>query len=115
MADLLQKCGPTEEQTIYHHPMTKRHMGFARVVFMDVRSARDCIEKYNGKSVMGKELLVFHDAFGTRCKQIFQDVTAGRPLSSATAASEFKSHPGHSQFDFQKSQTVRNANSIHYF
>lgn len=78
MADLLQKCGPIEEQNIFYHPMTKRHLGIARIVFMDVQSARNCIERYNGKSVMGKELLVFQDAFGARCKQMFEEVTTGK-------------------------------------
>lgn len=50
----------------------------ARIVFMDVRSARNCIESYNRKSVMGKELNVFHDAFGARCKQLFEEITTGK-------------------------------------
>lgn len=69
LADLMSKCGATEEQIIYYHPLTKRHLGIARCVFMEVRAAQTCIDKYNGKSVMGKVLNVFHDAFGEHCKQ----------------------------------------------
>lgn len=82
LADLLQKCGATEEQLIYYHPQTKRHLGIARIVFIDVRSARNCIDRYNGKSVMGKELHVFHDAFGKEIKRIFEELTTGKKTSN---------------------------------
>lgn len=84
LANLLQKCGATEEQLIYYHPQTKRHLGIARIVFMDVRSARTCIDRYNGKSVMGKELHVFHDAFGKEIKRIFEGLTTGKKPSNPT-------------------------------
>lgn len=84
LANLLQKCGATEEQLIYYHPHTKRHLGIARIVFMDVRSARTCIDRYNGKSVMGKELHVFHDAFGKEIKRIFDEMTTGKKPSIST-------------------------------
>lgn len=53
--------------------MTKRHLGIARIVFFDVQSAQNCINKYNGKSVMGKVLNVFHDAFGEHCKRFLME------------------------------------------
>lgn len=55
--DMLQKCGPIDELVIYYHPLTKRHLSLARVVFIDVKSARDCVEKFNNKAVMGKVAL----------------------------------------------------------
>lgn len=82
LADLISKCGPTEEQTIYYHPVTKRHLGIARCVFFDTRSAQVCIDKYNGKSVMGKVLNVFHDAFGEHCKQFVLDASGEKRLST---------------------------------
>lgn len=54
LTDMVQKNGPSDELIIYYHPVTKRHLGLARIVFIDVKSARSCIDKYNGNSVMGK-------------------------------------------------------------
>lgn len=54
LSEMMNKIGPNEELTIFYHPITNRHLGFARVVFQDVKFAKLCIEKYNGKSVMGK-------------------------------------------------------------
>ncbi|XP_031623064.1 histone-lysine N-methyltransferase SETD1 [Contarinia nasturtii] len=75
LRNLLQKCGSTEEQIIYRHPRTQRRLGIARIVFVDVKSARACIEKYNQQSVMGNVMNVFHDAFGEQCKQILQEAS----------------------------------------
>lgn len=82
LSDLMAKCGPTEEQNIYFHPITKRHLGIARCVFFDVRSAQTCVEKYNGKSVMGKVLNVFHDAFGEHCKQFVMEASGEKKQST---------------------------------
>lgn len=79
LTELLIKCGPVEEVNIYYHPQTKRHMGLARIVFMNVKSARHSVEKYNGYSVMGKALNVFHDPFGEECKRLLDDATSGKP------------------------------------
>lgn len=54
LADMMNKVGPYEELTIFYHPITNRHLGFARVVFQDIKYSKMCIEKYNGKSVMGQ-------------------------------------------------------------
>lgn len=54
MSDLISKCGEFDELDIYYHPLTNRHLGLARVVFSSVRGATTCIDKYNGKSVMGR-------------------------------------------------------------
>ncbi|XP_049879061.1 histone-lysine N-methyltransferase SETD1 isoform X2 [Pectinophora gossypiella] len=75
LADMMNKIGPYEELTIFYHPITNRHLGFARVVFQDVKFTKLCIEKYNGKSVMGQVLEVFHDAFGKRCQELLDDKT----------------------------------------
>lgn len=76
LRNLLMKCGPTEEQIIYRHPRTQRRLGIARIVFVDVKSARTCIEKYNQQSVMGNVMNVFHDAFGEKCKQILTEASS---------------------------------------
>lgn len=78
LRNLLQKCGPTEEQTIYRHPRTQRRLGIARIVFIDVKSARACIERYNQQSVMGNVMNVFHDAFGEKCKKLLHDASGDK-------------------------------------
>lgn len=54
LARMLDKCGTYEDIVIYYHPTTNKHLGVARVVFENVKSARQCVDKYNQKSVMGK-------------------------------------------------------------
>ncbi|XP_045454073.1 histone-lysine N-methyltransferase SETD1 [Melitaea cinxia] len=78
LADMMNKVGPYEELTIFYHPITNRHLGFARVVFQDIKYSKMCIEKYNGKSVMGQVLEVFHDPFGKKCQEMFEDKTMER-------------------------------------
>ncbi|XP_063541575.1 histone-lysine N-methyltransferase SETD1 [Cydia strobilella] len=75
LSDMMHKVGAYEELTIFYHPVTNRHLGFARIVFQDVKYSKICIEKYNGKSVMGQVLDVFHDPFGKRCQEMFEDKT----------------------------------------
>ncbi|XP_022831575.1 histone-lysine N-methyltransferase SETD1 isoform X2 [Spodoptera litura] len=75
LADMMNKVGPYEELTIFYHPITNRHLGFARIVFQDVKYSKLCVEKYNGKSVMGQVLEVFHDAFGKKCQEMFENKT----------------------------------------
>lgn len=57
LSDMMNKIGPFEELTIYYHPQTNRHLGFSRILFQEVKSAKLCVDKYNGKSVMGKVCL----------------------------------------------------------
>lgn len=76
LADLLAKCGTYTELYIYYHPVTHKHLGLARIVFESVRSARLCVEKLNGTSVMGKVLRVFKDAFGEECKRLLEEKTS---------------------------------------
>lgn len=54
LTDMVNKFGCLDELNIYYHPVTNKHLGLARIVFENVKSARYCIEKFNGKSVMGK-------------------------------------------------------------
>lgn len=84
LRNLLQKCGPIEEQIIYRHPRTQRRLGIARIVFVDVKSARACIEKYNQQSVMGNVMNVFHDAFGEQCKLILIEASGEKKPQKST-------------------------------
>ena len=64
LAEIVSKYGQVEELYIYYHPVTKKHLGLARVVFDNPAHAKLCVQKLNGTSVMGQKLLVFLDAFG---------------------------------------------------
>lgn len=63
LSDMVQRCGAFEELVIYTHPVTKKHLHLARIVFMDVASARQFIDKYNDKSVMGKVCSMIYASF----------------------------------------------------
>lgn len=52
--DMVVKFGAVEELFIYYHPSTNKHLGLGRVVFESVKSAKACVDKLNGTSVMGK-------------------------------------------------------------
>lgn len=69
------KCGPIEDLFIYYHPVTNKHLGIGRVIFENVKGARQCVDKLNNTSVMGKILAVFLDPFGDKCKAKFKDFT----------------------------------------
>ncbi|CAH1134174.1 unnamed protein product [Ceutorhynchus assimilis] len=81
LKDIVQKFGVIEEPIIYYHPVTNKHLGIGRVVFEDVESAKQCVEKLNNTSVMGKVLDVFLDAFGKKCKEKFEELTLEKKTS----------------------------------
>lgn len=95
LRNLLQKCGPTEEQTIYRHTRTQRRLGIARIVFIDVKSARACIERYNQQSVMGNVMNVFHDAFGEKCKQLLLEASGDKKTQKPHAQQQQQQQPQH--------------------
>lgn len=86
LADLLAKCGTYTELYIYYHPTTHKHLGLARIVFENVRSARLCVERLNGTSVMGKVLNVFKDPFGEDCKRLLEEKTSEKKKAPPAAA-----------------------------
>lgn len=98
LRNLLQKCGQTEEQTIYRHPRTQRRLGIARIVFIDVKSARNCIERYNQQSVMGNVMNVFHDSFGEQCKQLLVEASGDKKSQKPNV------QPSHPQQQHQHQQ-----------
>nr|XP_018917910.1 PREDICTED: histone-lysine N-methyltransferase SETD1B-A [Bemisia tabaci] len=92
LSDMVQKFGVVEELYIYYHPVTNKHLGLARVMFESVKSSKQCVERLNNTSVMGKVLRVFLDAFGEECKNIFTSLTE-----------EKKSEPPEEEKKMQKS------------
>ncbi|XP_068155471.1 histone-lysine N-methyltransferase SETD1 [Drosophila tropicalis] len=80
LSSMLDKCGTSDEIHIYHHPTTNKHLGIARIVFESTKGARQFVEKYNQKSVMGKILNVFCDPFGAILKQTIENITNPVPV-----------------------------------
>lgn len=78
LAPMIEKCGATDELHIFYHPITNKHLGMARCVFESPAGARLAVDKFNGKSVMGKILNVFLDPFGEVGKGILQQATVER-------------------------------------
>lgn len=72
---MVNKFGVVEEMIIYFHPLTKKHLGLARLVFEQVRGAKDCVKNLHGKPVMGKQLNCYLDPYAASCKKMFQEMT----------------------------------------
>uniref|UniRef100_A0A182NMP3 [histone H3]-lysine(4) N-trimethyltransferase n=1 Tax=Anopheles dirus TaxID=7168 RepID=A0A182NMP3_9DIPT len=81
LSEMLTKCGTFTELYIYYHPVSNKHLGLARIVFEQVRSALLCVEKLNGTSVMGKVLNVFKDPFGEQCKRLLEEKSSEKKPS----------------------------------
>ncbi|CAO1412044.1 unnamed protein product [Diamesa tonsa] len=80
LTDMLHKQAIIwDEINIYHHPISNKHLGLARLVLRSPRDARLCVEKFHHKSVMGKILNVFQDTYGDECKKIIETLTTERP------------------------------------
>lgn len=71
------KYGEVDDLFIYHHPFTNKHLGLARVMFTSVKSAKECVERLNKTSVMGKIIKVFLDAFGKNFYNYFKMLFSG--------------------------------------
>ncbi|KAH8338740.1 hypothetical protein KR059_000536 [Drosophila kikkawai] len=91
LSSMLDKCGTFDEINIYHHPTTNKHMGIARIVFESAKGARQFVEKYNEKSVMGKILNVFCDPFGAILKKTLESLTnrnVGNPVTGTNVSTQ---------------------------
>lgn len=75
LRDMVQKFGGIEDLFIYYHPVTNKHLGIGRCIFETVQGAKACVEKLNNTSVMGKQLQVFLDPFGEKCKKQYEEYT----------------------------------------
>ncbi|ODN04926.1 Histone-lysine N-methyltransferase SETD1 [Orchesella cincta] len=83
LANLSSKFGLVEDVSIYHHPISHRHLGFGHVVFKSSRDAKTCVEKLNATYVMGQKVNVHHDPGGKKCKELFVEVTTQKPGGAA--------------------------------
>lgn len=77
-----------EEVFIYYHPATKKHLGLGRAVFEHRKAAKECVEKMNGRSLMGLVLEAFVDPFGAKCKSMYEELTSERPKQESVKKEE---------------------------
>ncbi|CAG7723757.1 unnamed protein product [Allacma fusca] len=79
LKEILQKYGSMEEIFIYYHPVSKKHLGLGRIVFELRKAAKECVDKMNGRSLMGQVLEAFFDPFGAKCKSMYEELTSEKP------------------------------------
>ena len=72
---MVEKIGKLEEMVLFYHPVTNKHLGLARLVFEQVRGAKECVKQLHGKSVMGKQLNCYLDPRGMSCTKMFNELT----------------------------------------
>ena len=75
LTSMISKFGAVEEMLIHYHPVNRKHLGLARLVFEEVKAAKECVKSLHGKSVMGKSLNCYIDPFGASCKKMFEELT----------------------------------------
>lgn len=57
----LTKLGRIRTLEIIRNPKNGQHLGLAKVQFEDVSVAQACVDNFNGKHIMGRQLCVFKD------------------------------------------------------
>ncbi|KAI1291695.1 Histone-lysine N-methyltransferase SETD1 [Halotydeus destructor] len=72
LLDMVKKFGNIEDLTIFYHPKSNKHLGLAKLLFETGKGAKACVEKLNGKSVMGNIIKVFHDPFGKEMDKLVE-------------------------------------------
>ena len=75
LSNKLAKFGEWDTLAIDFHPLTKKHLGLARVVFKVVSSATSCVSSLHGKSMMGKQVNCYLDPRGLMATKMFEDLT----------------------------------------
>lgn len=81
----LTKFGRIRTLEIIRHPRTSQHLGLAKVQFEDVSVARACIESFNGKHLMGRQLRVFLDVRFTIIEKLKAEKLNPRPQQPPTS------------------------------
>lgn len=61
---LCQDFGEIERLRIYRHPSNKKHLGLAKIGYVDTRSAKVAARALNGRTVMGKIIKAVLDPKG---------------------------------------------------
>lgn len=69
-----------DDVTIFYHPDTNKHLGLARVILKSSKYMKQCLEKFDKKSVMGKSIHVFHDPYGEKCRNLYETLTSEKKV-----------------------------------
>ncbi|XP_047228665.1 histone-lysine N-methyltransferase SETD1B-A isoform X3 [Girardinichthys multiradiatus] len=72
LTDMCKKFGEIEEVEILYNPKNKKHLGIAKVVFENVKSAKVAIQSLHNTSVMGNIIHVELDPKGENRLRYFQ-------------------------------------------
>ena len=75
LRSMVDKFGQFEDMVIQYHPLTRKHLGLARIHFETPKAAKECVAHLHGKSVMGKQLNCYIDPYGRSFQQMFIDLT----------------------------------------
>uniref|UniRef100_A0A3Q2DJ40 SET domain containing 1B, histone lysine methyltransferase a n=1 Tax=Cyprinodon variegatus TaxID=28743 RepID=A0A3Q2DJ40_CYPVA len=72
LTDMCKKYGEIEEVEILYNPKNKKHLGIAKVVFENVKSAKVAVQSLHNTSVMGNIIHVELDPKGENRLRYFQ-------------------------------------------
>ncbi|XP_012704832.2 histone-lysine N-methyltransferase SETD1B-A isoform X1 [Fundulus heteroclitus] len=72
LTDMCKKFGEIEEVEILYNPKNKKHLGIAKVVFENVKSAKVAVQSLHNTSVMGNIIHVELDPKGENRLRYFQ-------------------------------------------
>ncbi|ESO04894.1 hypothetical protein HELRODRAFT_78255, partial [Helobdella robusta] len=64
LLEMCQNFGVVQDCNIYYHPINKKHLGLATVLFSTSSAAQRCVEKLNNTSSMGYIINVILDDKG---------------------------------------------------
>ena len=81
LSNRIGKYGEWELMHIEYHPMTKKHLGLARIVFKQVQAAKECVTDLHGKSIMGKLVNCYLDPRFLMAKKMFEELTTDKKPS----------------------------------
>ncbi|GMR50193.1 hypothetical protein PMAYCL1PPCAC_20388, partial [Pristionchus mayeri] len=70
---------PPEEVIVFYHPLTRKHLTIALILFKNSNTARQFIEANNGVSLMGQTISCRLDPFGARLSKMYTSM-ANEPL-----------------------------------
>ena len=81
LSNRIGKYGDWELLHIEHHPVSKKHLGLARIVFKQVAAARECVAGLHGSRIMGKLVNCYLDPRFMMAKKMFEDLTTDKKPS----------------------------------
>ncbi|RZF48829.1 hypothetical protein LSTR_LSTR003209 [Laodelphax striatellus] len=110
LKDMVHKIGAVDELFISYHPITKKHLGLAKIIFEDKEAAKLFVEKFNKTSVMGKIIDVFLDPFGKKFHKIYIDCTEEKVIQVKTSEKKDERIRNHQHSSNSKRVTLSGKN-----